>query len=121
VRQLTDTSGMRSRPQWDLPIGSRRYDAVGGEDPCTPSECSPASGCDGVCERQHSLDDAVICKHVSYRHCDDSNTYDDAHSRPNSCSNAKAGCCPLADTGTSSTTSTGSRMQGSSAEQSMGI
>ncbi len=78
-----------------------------------------------MCERQHGLDIAVIGKHVNYCHCDaNSNTYHDAHSGPNSCPNANAGCCPSADTGTSctsSSTSTGSRLQGSSAEQSMGI
>ncbi len=73
----------------------------------------------------HGLDIAVIDKHVNYRHCDaNSNTYHDAHSGPNSGPNANAGCCPSAETSTSSTTSTtstGSCVQGSSAEQSVGI
>lgn len=96
--------------------------AAGEEREGIRSKCGRASGCCRMWGCKHVRDIAVVGKHVNYRHCDaNSNTYHDAHSGPNSRSNANAGCCPSADTGTSSSTSTGSCVQGSSAEQSVGI
>lgn len=74
-------------------------------------------GCCRVCERWHGLEAAVCGEHVSYCVAN-SNTYEDAHPGLDCCPIVGASYGPSADTGT---TSAGSCVQGSSAQQPLGI